>query len=156
MNDVEAVMHMVTEAKIDAIDDLRGSLIGLLPQTHLRYVLRSDISAWLEQIDASTAAPGCSQTTKSPHTLANFGIYDEKTMKKYRTHCKQCCRPSNSSTAAVKTLAKLSFITQTALPIRDMMKTMTKTSEKDPRSRGRLAATQAALIVRKRRTEPEH
>ena len=99
---------------------------------------------------------GCTQTTKSRHILANFGIYDEMTMKKYLTHCKQSCRPSNSSTAAVKTLAKLSFITQTALPIGDIIQTMTKTSETDPRSRGRLAATLAALIVRKRRTQPEH
>lgn len=34
----QAVMHMVTEARINAIDDLRDSLIGLLPQTHLLYV----------------------------------------------------------------------------------------------------------------------
>ena len=79
------VMGNLRAIRAGALNSLTDGLIQRLPLHHRLQNFRSDIPAWLEEINNSVTTAKCNKFQRSEHILTNFGIHTEVTLTTYHT-----------------------------------------------------------------------
>ena len=83
------VMENLRSITRDRLDTLTDGLIQCLSLCHRLQNFRSDIPAWLAEIDNSVTAAQCNKFQRAEHILTKFGIHTEMTHAAYRTKLNQ-------------------------------------------------------------------
>ena len=85
------VMGNMTAVRVDVIDELSDRLIQSLPPTHRLHNFRSDIPAWLAEINESINKARCNLFERSEHILTNFGIHAQLVFNPYHVQLNKSC-----------------------------------------------------------------
>jgi len=119
--DAEIALHVtarMTTIRVDAVDELTDRLIESLPPTHRLHNFRSDIPAWLEEIDESVNKARCNKFERSEHMLTNFGIHAQPVFVAYRVQLnKACVKARNETMDHIQ--AKFVHLTRHPFPLED-------------------------------------
>jgi hypothetical protein len=115
----EYVMGNLTAVRFDAIDELSDRLIQSLPPTHRLHNFRSDIPAWLAEIDESINKARCNKFERAEHILTNFGIHSQTVFTPYRIQLNKSCAKKRNETMADHIQAKFVHLTLHPLKLED-------------------------------------
>jgi len=125
--DHQVTAHL-TAIRVDAIDDLMGQLIQLLPPTHRLQNFRSDLPGWLQEIEKSVQKAKCNRFQRSTHILKNFSIHGKDTFHPYRIELNKSCAKTSSETLARQILAKIEHLTRHPFPLKDRIDELMKSN----------------------------
>ena len=113
------VMGNMNAVRVDAIDELSDRLIQSLPPTHRLHNFRSDIPAWLAEIDESINKARCNKFERAEHILTNFGIHAQLVFSPYRIQLNKSCARKKNETLADQIQAKFVHLTLHPLKLED-------------------------------------
>jgi hypothetical protein len=113
------VMGNMNAVRVDAIDELSDRLIQSLPPTHRLHNFRSDIPAWLAEIDESINKAKCNKFERAEDILTNFGIHAQLVFSPYRIQLNKSCAKKRNETMADHIQAKFVHLTLHPLKLED-------------------------------------
>jgi hypothetical protein len=115
------VMENLRAITRDRLDTLTDGLIQCLSLCHRLQNFRSDIPAWLEEIDNSVTTAKCNKFERAEHILKNFGIHTEATYNTYRRELTKSCGQLKAKCAAAHIEAKNFHLTRNPFPLGDLI-----------------------------------
>ncbi len=117
-------MGKLTTIRTDALDEPVDVFIQRLPLSHHLQNFRSDIPAWLEEIDNSVTTAKCNKFERAEHILKNVGIHTEATYNTYRRELTKSCGKLKAKCAAAHIEAKILHLTRNPFPLGDLINAM--------------------------------
>ena len=104
------VMENLRSITRDRLDTLTDGLIQCLSLCHRLQNFRSDIPAWLAEIDNSVTAVQCNKFQRGEHILTKFGIHTEIITATYHTQLNQSSGKANPNTETDHIKAKIGHL----------------------------------------------